>query len=419
MSKLSLYSPHAKQKEIHEACMLENPAFFVICCMGRRFGKSMLAINQALFWALKYPKSKIWYVCPTDQQTEVVLNEMWQAIKDSNIVKSKKNSKGSREVIFNNGTTLQFKSAQSGNNLRGNLVNFIDEAAYLDNSIFEAAIMPTLAVGGKKVLIISTPKGKNWFYKYFLKGTDKRSVTYQSFRGLSTDNPMANKELIQMFKESVPEAIFRQEYLGSFEDSAAVFKNVEELCNLKQQKEPIEDVRYFAGIDIGMLHDDTVITIFDKDANMVYMDKFTGLESPELLERLLKTISKWKPFKTLIETNNQGLLVYQQLKRNWSNIEEFTTTNSTKEEIINQLVAAFSSKTIRCLNDDELILQLNSFIFELTKTGKIRYTAASGFHDDIVMSMAIAYSAVYSANYRVSNFDYITGPHQQNPKFRL
>ena len=94
---------------------------------------------------------------------------------------------------------------------------------------------------------------------------------------------------------------------------------------------------------------------------MVFQDAFTGLEAPELRARILSTLKKYRPVQTLIEENNQGLPLIHDLKREWHNIEGIYTLNKNKEEIINKLVAAFSGREIRCLNIDDLILQLNSF----------------------------------------------------------
>ena len=93
IEKISLYSPHDKQKEIHSACMPTNKTFFVTVVAGRRGGKSMAAQNQVLFWALKDIGCTIWYVSPTDSQSHNVINDIIKAIKDTPIVKKINNSK--------------------------------------------------------------------------------------------------------------------------------------------------------------------------------------------------------------------------------------------------------------------------------------------------------------------------------------
>lgn len=409
--QIKLYSPHDKQKLIHSACLLNDKSFFVTVVAGRRGGKSMCAQNQTLWWALKDPGSVIWYVCPTDSQCQNVINDLIKSVQNSGLIKKVNNSKGDRTIEFNNGSIIHFKSAMASDSLRGSLVNYmiVDEAAFIADKLFDTILMPSMAVGGKKCLIISTPRGTNWFYNYYKKGFDKRNTRFKSFKFTSYDNPLIDKNLIELFKSQVPEEVFKQEYLGEFVDSAAVFKNINELCHLNIS-EPIKGKIYLCGIDIGMLIDETVITILDFEGNMVFQDAFTGLEAPELRIRILSVLKKYKPAKTLIEENNQGLPLIHDLKREWSGIEGFKTTNQSKEEIINKLVAAFSSKEINCLKNEQLIIQLNSFIFELTTTGKIRYCAAPGFHDDRVISLAIGYSLCFDKFRHIgSSHKYITG----------
>ena len=66
-----------------------------------------------------------------------------------------------------------------------------------------------------------------------------------------------------------------------------------------------------------------------------------------------------------------------------------------KNEIINQLIAAFSTRDIRVLNNEDLKSELNGYIFEYSKTGRLKFRGVG--HDDMVMSLAIAWD-VYIKN---------------------
>ena len=100
-----------------------------------------------------------------------------------------------------------------------------------------------------KYLFISTPKGKNFFYYQFLKG-NTGSNKYKSFEFVSSDNPHSNPDIIQMAKESLPEVLFRQEYLAHFVDNSAVFENIDTLAVVEPITVPKPGNKYFAGIDI-------------------------------------------------------------------------------------------------------------------------------------------------------------------------
>lgn len=376
---------------------------YTIVVAGRQGGKSTTAKHQVIYWALTYPGSKIWYIMPSEGHCRGVHRDILKAIESTGLVKSKKSSSGSIEIVFTNGTILEFKSGSS-NSLRGTPVNFmvIDEAGYINQNVVESDLLPSLNVAGRKVLICSTPKGKNWLYKYYMMGLDNNQKDYKSFKFLSSDNPSAQQERILLAKQRLPEAVFLQEYLAEFVEGAEVFRNIYDVCCLpvkssteQYAQRPVQGDQYYCGIDIGLVNDDTVITILNQRGEMVTMERFTNVTSEECLGRILRQLKYWRPVKATIEENNMGLVMYELVKKQYSSVEGFRTTNQSKEEIINRLISAFSVKSIKLFNDDEIKTQLMSFVFEMTSTGKIRYKAADGFHDDIVMSLALAYSLLF------------------------
>ena len=92
---------------------------------------------------------------------------------------------------------MQFLSAERYDSIRGFSFSHmvVDEAAFIKEIAMQEAIYPTLSALGKKCLIISTPKSKNWFYNAYLKGSNGGS-DYISFRGISTDNPHIDVDFI-------------------------------------------------------------------------------------------------------------------------------------------------------------------------------------------------------------------------------
>ena len=65
-----------------------------------------------------------------------------------------------------------------------------------------------------------------------------------------------------------------------------------------------------------------------------------------------------------------------------------------KNMIINKLQLAFQNEEITLLDDIELMTQLSAYEQQLTSSGKSTFNGQNGFHDDLVMSLAIAYSAL-------------------------
>lgn len=400
---IELLEPHEKQMEIVKAC-LDPDIFFVVSIIGRQFGKTTIAENMAIFWALNNPNSIIYWVSPTDAQAQKVYKEIVTAIIESGCIKTKKMPRGDTEIILTNGSKILFRSAMSEDSLRGQSVDYmiLDEAAFIKRDTIETILMPMLNVRGKKCLFISTPKGKNYLYEYFLNG--QKLPKWKSMRYSTYDSPFANEDLINMFKETLPPKLFQQEVEAEFVDSSSVFNNISEVMVLEEQNEPKEGGRYFAGIDIGIINDASVLSIIDENGNLIKYYRWENTEAPELIKNILEINTKWKFQKIIIENNNQGLTIYQDLKRKISNIEDFNTNGKTKPEIINRLIHLFNMKEFKLINDNYLRIELEAFIFKQNDNGNLKFMADNGFHDDCVMSLAIARWCFENKNYSKNIF---------------
>lgn len=395
---IELLEPHEKQAEIVEAC-LDESIFFVVAIIGRQFGKTTIAENLAIYWSLNQPDQVVYWVSPTDSQAQKVYKEIVNAIIESGCIKSKKMPKGDTEIVFTNGSKILFRSAASEDSLRGQSVDYMimDEAAFIKKDTVETILLPMLNVRGKKCLFISTPKGKNFLYEYFLNG--QKLDRWKSLRYSTYDSPFANEDLINMFRETLAPKLFQQEVEAEFVDSSSIFNNISDVMCLEPINEPQPDERYFAGIDIGFINDASVLAIVNKDGHLVKYYRWENIEAPELMNEIVEINKKWKFIKVLIESNNQGLTIFQDLKRRMSNIEEFSTNSKTKPEIINRLIHLFNTKEIKLVIDEYLRIELEAFIFKQNINGNIKFMAESGFHDDCVMAFAIARWCYENKNY--------------------
>lgn len=388
-------TPYPAQIPVIKKC-LDKDTFFITLNASRQSGKTFLATIVAVYWALDEPNSHIMLCSPTDSQVRKIYKQIIKMLSPAlkALVKSYKIQAGDSEIVFNNGSVLLFRSAASENSLRGysNTHLILDESAFMKTDVWHEVLAPTLAVRGKKVLFCSTPKGKNLFYEYYQRGLNKEK-TYCSFKITYDQNPYANKEFIEEQKRILPEIIFKQEYLGEFVDSSSVFKNVDELASLN--KSVPNNQRCVIGIDIAFSIDYSVAIVLDSKGNMLDYLRINRLDTPELVNKLTEFINRWKPYKTIIEENNQGRVILDLLKqKGLHRIEGFTTTAVSKNEIINDLMAAFAKKEIRVLNDYIIKGELEAFSYEISDTGKVSFAARSGFHDDCVMSLAFAYKGI-------------------------
>lgn len=387
--------PYPAQRPVVKSC-LNNEDYFIVLNASRQSGKTFLATIVACYWALSQHNQHIMLVSPTDSQVRKIYKQIMKMLAPAlnATVKSYKIQAGDSEIQFINGSVLLFRSAASENSLRGysNTHMILDECAFIKQDTWQEILAPTLAVRGKKVLFCSTPKGKSFFYELFQRGLNKENK-YKSYKITYHQNPYANQEFIEEQKRILPDLVFKQEYLGEFVDSTSVFKNVDELAVLSKAQPANQ--KCVIGIDVAFSIDYTVAIVLDSAGNMLDYFRKNKVETPEMVSSLKEFINKWKPHKVIVETNNQGKVMIDLLKSaGISRVEGFTTTSVSKNEIINELMAAFAKKEIKILNDDIIKGELEAFTYTINDGGKVTFAARNGFHDDCVLSLAFAYKGI-------------------------
>ena len=80
MAQATLYTPHKNQRLIHDAINNGKEKYYVLA-IGRQFGKTLLGVNQKLFWALGNRKVKIGWVSPIFAQCKKVFKETHKAFE--------------------------------------------------------------------------------------------------------------------------------------------------------------------------------------------------------------------------------------------------------------------------------------------------------------------------------------------------
>ena len=98
--------------------------------------------------------------------------------------------------------------------------------------------------------------------------------------------------------------------------------------------------------------------------------------------------------QVIAEQNSVGQPVIEQLTRDGLRIQPFTTSNASKSQAIEALALAFERGDIRILNDPVMVSELVAYQAERLPSGLLRYGAPSGQHDDTVMALAMAWTAV-------------------------
>ena len=231
---------------------------FSVLAIGRRFGKTFLALNLLCTKAIE--GKKVAYIAPTYSMTSKFFKNCARRL--TQIVKSI-NSKDYLIELVTDGS-IQMFSFVSINTIRGNDFDFIvvDEAGYCDNLLDEwnNAIRPTLIDRAGEALFLSTPAGFNDFYTLFKKS--EKDSQWASIQMPSHKNPFIPPQELIDVKESLPHDAYEREVLAQFNDStASVFKR--EWIN-KVEEVP-DDLVISMGVDLAISQrttgDFTVMTV--------------------------------------------------------------------------------------------------------------------------------------------------------------
>ena len=384
------FSPHTKQREMIES-ILDSKSKYHVACVGRQFGKSLMAMNLVLYWGINESNRKILWVSPVYSQTDKVQKELMQAIGDSGLVKSCNYS--SSEIVLKNGTTILFRSAERYDNIRGLTCDYgvIDEAAFCKDEAWQEAIRPVFMVRGKKVLFISTPKGKNFFYDLYQLGISDDYPQYSNYTGTSYDTPFIDPIDIMDAKKTLPENVFKQEYMAAFIDSGGeVFSDIDK--NTFAQYGAAEG-KVFCGIDLGKQEDYTVATFIDSRGKIVDIYRANSQEWTTMVNEIVLRLKKWNA-TAMVEVNSIGDVIFEMIKKQWQNTLPFVTTSKSKQEIIEGLILDMNDEVIRIPSKplfSWLYNELSIFTYDYNpKTRSIKYGHPNGQHDDTVISLAIA-----------------------------
>lgn len=271
----------------------------------------------------------------------------------------------------------------------------IDEAARIREETYLDVIIPTLADRDGRMVLISTPKGRNWFWREWQRGREANDEQIASFQASTANNP---NPLIRAAAErariSLPERTYRQEWLAQFlEDGAGVFRDVLLAATALPQEKRIEDHSYTCGVDWGRQDDWTVVTIMDATTHtMAAMERYQGLDYESQLRRLRALYDEWHPYTIVAEANAMGMPLIEQLRISGLPVEPFWTTNKSKMQVIDTLALALERGDITLLDDVTLTSELEAYESVTLEGGVLKYTSPHGMHDDCVISLALAWS---------------------------
>jgi hypothetical protein len=201
--------------------VLLSDASSTIILASRQAGKSTVSSIRALHRALYTPASLVLLLAPSYRQSK----ELFRKVKDALAAlpfSAPLASESALELEFTNLSriiSLPGKE-QTIRGFSGVSLLIVDEASRVsDELIF--AIKPMLAVSGGDILMLSTPWGKRG---QFFETWENGGAAWHRTKVTAYDCPRISSEWLEQERLSIPEHVFRSEYLVEFvETSDQVF----------------------------------------------------------------------------------------------------------------------------------------------------------------------------------------------------
>lgn len=365
--------------------------------MGRRWGKSVL--GGVICMNVLRQHGRVAWIVPTYKNGR----GLWRLSKilAQPVRQYLDISKTERMIMTHRGGSFGIYSADNIDAIRGEWFHLVvlDEAARINEGDWADAIMPTLADADGDAILISTPNGKNWFWREWMQGQEGRT-DIQSWQAPTADNPNPRiQRAAELARDRVPERTYQQEWLAQFVDEGSIFRGVTDCATATRQARDDGHI-YVMGCDWGKHNDYTVLTVIDATTHqMVALDRFNQIDYHLQLGRVRVLADRYQPEVIVAEKNSMGDPIIEQLFYEHSlPVQPFTTTNASKAKIIDALSLAFERRSLGILNDPVLIGELQAFEAKRLPGGLLRYSAPDGGHDDCVISLALAWHASQWAN---------------------
>lgn len=355
------------------------------------------AFAQILFYvAINRRKSTSIYITTTNSAARKFFMDMAEYCKNSPLVNL---NASLLEMSFWNGSLIYFKSSESqlrGISCKNKGIMIVDECAFLKEDIW-TSILPFTTVSKANTLIASTPWGQRGSFYTFYQRALSGDSGYHLIDTRSYDlSFFISEEQKEEYRKILSPQAYRTEIEGEFMDTTSgVFGDYESVFAEPEDKDPV-----YCGIDfsVSVGGDDTVLTGFNKNHQQCLLYVDNTIKDPVQRAEVLADIINQHPTikKVVCETNSMGSTFISILRRKLLRpniLEEFTTTNTSKKDIIENLVALIGKKDITLLDDAKLDYEFGIFQLMELKGGNYTYAADTkvvNSHDDIVIATALA-----------------------------
>lgn len=264
----------------------------LVCCAGRQSGKTHAFVRLCIRLASERPGSTSVLLMPTYKSTKGTLKHFGEALKALS-------EQGRRwrwrevEKCFRlwNGSEIYVRTgdqSKEGVPTRGLTIDgmlMIDEAAYLDEAVIDAARLAQAACPDPRIVLLSTPAGRNFFRDEFYSCWPPTKHR-EAFRFRSIDSPYCNAEYIEQLTERIGRDRAMQELRAFFIGEALAAFREEDLRACFAPEVEMRGDSFALGVDLGQKQDYTVCILVNNFLDAWVLGRFQG-SWPEQMRRIV------------------------------------------------------------------------------------------------------------------------------------
>ena len=422
---------------------------FNIAKLPRQCGKSTTSVAFMLWFILFNPGKTVGILANKGELAAEILGRLQLAYESLPFWLQQGVYKFNQRSMELENKSKIIATSSSGSAARGMSFSliFLDEFAFVppnDAEDFFRSVYPTIASGAdSKMIVVSTPKGMNHFYRMWMEAKEKRSQ-FNPVEINWWDVPGRDEEWKQKQIANTSEDQFRQEFECQFIGSASTLINPSKLGNLSYinpirkkdevdfYEEPTPGHTYFITVDCarGMRLDYSAFVVVDV-TNQPYkvVAKFrSNTVTPLIFPRFIYNIASYfNNAHVLVEANDVGGQVVESLAHElgYENVLRtksmgragwvlggdtsgaklgVTTSSSVKTKGCSNLKSLIETDRL-VVEDYEIFVELTTFTRKSDAIGST-FAAEPGTNDDLVMCMVLFSWAVMSDYWKeLTNID--------------
>jgi phage FluMu gp28-like protein len=387
------WRPHLGQ----QAFLSSRAPVRVLAC-GRRWGKTEVIAAEIACTLLTGAARQVLLVAPSQEQAMLGFERTLEFLHRAGARPTVRRTPAPTLALGD--SRLWARSvARGGMFLRGRKAHLIivDEAAYVPEAVVAEVLTPMLADTGGRLALISTPRGKNYFYRYYLQGQED-GIRVWSLRSPSWHNPLLSPTILQMQASMMTQRQYQIEYGAAFLDAAGQVFRTEWVDRALLLRLPDMGL-VVAGVDWARYRDYTALAVLQgarDGAKLLAVRRWQGLSWAEQVSAVAAHLRLHAPARILCDRTGVGDPLLETLQREFPYAEGVAFTQALKQSLIENLALMLEQARLQLMPDPELLREL--YHFEATPTARgIRLEGATGVHDDLVIALALAAWALPTA----------------------